>query len=482
MAQGNRRRGEVTLGRDVNGISMHKLDQQLARRVFDECLRQLRLDEVPLQTGGNREQLTERLAGLIGPAGHDPQQIISVFLREIAPAIIACDTPRFMAFVSCVPSKTSILFDMLVSCFSLHGISWLEAAGPVAAENQALRVVADAAGLPDGAGGCFVSGGSSGNLSALLVAREVGLSRRGGTGARPKVALTADAHSSVSKTLQILGMEPLLVPMHDHRMSARALLDALAGEPRRGDVVAVVATAGTTNGGLVDDLAGVAEVARQRGLWLHVDAAYGGAGLFAPTVRGLFNGIEQADSLVIDPHKWLFSPFDCAALLYRDPSVAKTVHTQRASYLDAIHDDAEGGWNPSDYAYHLTRRARGLPLWFGLAVHGTDAYRDGIENTITMARYAADRIAGTQGLTLVCEPQLSVVLFRRDGWGWDDYEKWSDRLLADQIAFVLPTSWDGEPVARLCLVHPETSKQLIDEVIATISPALADLSGTGGQR
>jgi glutamate/tyrosine decarboxylase-like PLP-dependent enzyme len=451
---------------------MHYLDQKMARLIFDECQRQLSLDEVPLKTGGDREGLNEKLAGLIGASGHDPEKVLSVFFQDIAPAILACDTPRFMAFVSCVPSKTSILFDLVVSCFSLHGISWLEAAGPVAAENQALRVLADAAGLPASAGGCFVSGGSSGNLSALLVARDTGLRGRGGQCVRPKVALTADAHSSVSKALHILSLEPLLVPAPDHRMSAQALWDTLAREPRRDEVVAVVATGGTTNGGLIDDLAGVAEVARQHGLWLHVDAAYGGAGLLAPTVRELFNGVEQADSLVVDPHKWLFSPFDCAALLYRDPSVANGVHAQRASYLDAIHDDDNGGWNPSDYAYHLTRRARGLPLWFGLAVHGIDAYRDSIENTLTMARYAADRVNGTHGLTLVCEPQLSVVLFRRDGWGWADYENWSARLLADQVAFVLPTSWDGEPVARLCIVHPETSKQLIDDVISTIAPPL----------
>lgn len=451
---------------------MHTLDQKLARRVFDECLRQLSLDEVPLKTGGDRERLTEKLAGLITPSGNDPEAVLSVFLRDIAPAIIACDTPRFMAFVSCVPSKTAVLFDLVVSCFALHGISWLEAAGPVAAENQALRVLADAAGLPAGAGGCFVSGGSSGNLSALLVARDTGLSRRGGRCARPKVALTADTHSSVGKALHVLGMEPLLVPTPDYRMTAWALRDTLARERHPDDVVAVVATAGTTNAGLIDDLAGTAEVARQHGLWLHVDAAYGGAGLLAPSVRPLFDGIERADSLVIDPHKWLFSPFDCAALLYRDPPAAHAVHTQRASYLDAIHDDAAGVWNPSDYAIHLTRRARGLPLWFGLAVHGTDAYRDGVENTVTMARYAADQISATDGLTLVCEPELSVVLFRRDGWGWDDYESWSDRLLADQVAFVLPTSWDGKPVARLCFVHPDTTKQLVDEVIATIAPAV----------
>jgi glutamate/tyrosine decarboxylase-like PLP-dependent enzyme len=450
----------------MNDSSMFSVDQHLARLIYDRCLSYLSQEEIPLRTGGDRQGLDHKLAGLIGPAGHDPETVLSAFFTDIASALIACDSPRFLAFVSCVASKTSILFDTIVSAFSLHGISWLEVAGPVAAENQALRVLADAAGLPAGAGGCFVSGGSSGNLSALLVARDIGLSRRNGSG-QPKVALTADAHSSVSKAMHILGLEPLLVAMDDHRMTARTLRAAL-GRGAADDVVAVVATAGSTNAGLIDDLAGVAEVARQRELWFHIDAAYGGAGLLAPTVAKLFDGVEHADSLVIDPHKWLFAPFDCAALLYRDPPAAKAVHTQRATYLDAIHDDSKDEWNPSDYAYHLTRRARGLPLWFGLAVHGTDRYRDAIESTLAIARYTAARVSRCEGLTLVCEPQLSVVLFRRDGWAWEDYERWSDRLLADQIAFVLPTSWDGEPVARLCFVHPGTTRQMVDELLATM--------------
>jgi glutamate/tyrosine decarboxylase-like PLP-dependent enzyme len=448
---------------------MFNVDRKLARLVFDSCLGRLSLEEIPLQTGGDRRRLDEKLAGLIGPSGHDPEAVLSAFLADVASAVISIDSPRFLAFVPSAASSTSILFDMIVSAFSLHGTSWLEVAGPVAAENQALRVLADAAGLPAGAGGCFVQGGSSGNLSALLVAREIGLGRRGGRCAVPMVALSADAHPSVSKALHVLGMKPLLVPTEDHRLSARALRDAVAGS-RQDDIVAVVATAGTTNVGLVDDLAGVAEVARQHRLWFHVDAAYGGAALFAPTVRGLFDGIEHADSVVIDPHKWLFSPFDCAALLYRDPAAAKAVHTQRAAYLEAFHDGGEDEWNPCDYAYGLTRRGRGLPLWFGLAVHGTDGYRDAIESALAMSRYTADRIAGSEGLTLVREPELSVILFRRDGWGWDDYEKWSDRLLADQIAFVLPTTYDGEPVGRLCFIHPETTKQMVDELISTIAP------------
>jgi glutamate/tyrosine decarboxylase-like PLP-dependent enzyme len=170
--------------------------------------------------------------------------------------------------------------------------------------------------------------------------------------------------------------------------------------------------------------------------------------------------------MVVDPHKWLYAPFDCAALLYRDPAFARVVHTQDASYLDVIHEDAHG-WNPSDYAYQLTRRARGLPLWFSLAVNGSHAYRDAIEHVLETTRAATDRIRSLPHLELVREPELSVVLFRRTGWAEADYEAWSARLLAEQIAFVAPTRWHEEPVARLAFLHPETTLDIVDEILAT---------------
>ena len=163
---------------------------------------------------------------------------------------------------------------------------------------------------------------------------------------------------------------------------------ALAEHPGARDVIAVVATSGTTNAGLIDDLAGVAEVAKEYRLWMHVDGAYGGAGLFSPQLRPRYEGLEHADSFVVDPHKWLFAPFDCASLIYREPALARSVHTQDASYLDVLHTQAD--WNPSDFAYHLTRRARGLALWFSLAVNGTDAYGDAVDQAITLARRVAD--------------------------------------------------------------------------------------------
>jgi aromatic-L-amino-acid decarboxylase len=389
-----------------------------------------------------------------------------VYTSVIAPAVISADSPRFLGFIPAAPTKASLLFDMLISCASIQGISWLEAAGAIHAENQVLRLIADRAGLPEGAGGCFVSGGSAGNLSALVVAREVA-KRKAASGAasgRWRVAVSEDAHSSITNALRILEMDPLIVRADDHRLTGAGLRAAIAadGDPR--SLAAVVATSGTTNAGIIDDLAGAAEVAREHGLWFHVDGAYGGAGLFAPSVRSRYDGIEHADSFIVDPHKWLFAPFDCAALLYRNPSLARSVHTQDASYLDVIHD-RPGEWNPTDYAYHLTRRARGLPLWFSLAVYGVDAYTRAIEAAIELAHQTAAEIRSREYLELIREPELGVVLFRRSGWDPAQYTRWADQLLTDQVAFIPPSAWEGETVARFAFLHPQTSMDLVRQIL-----------------
>jgi glutamate/tyrosine decarboxylase-like PLP-dependent enzyme len=230
---------------------------------------------------------------------------------------------------------------------------------------------------------------------------------------------------------------------------------------------AVVATSGTTNFGIVDDLASVAEVCREYGLWLHVDGAYGGAGLAAPSVRHLYAGIEHADSFIVDPHKWLFAPFDCCALLYREPALARAAHTQKASYLDVL--TAAPDWNPTDYSIGLTRRARGLPFWFSLATHGTRAYTAAIERTLEVTRFAAAEIGRRPYVEALREPDLSVIVFRRVGWSPEDYQAWSDRLLADQIAFVVPTSHEGETVTRFAIVNPSTTEDDITAILDTMA-------------
>ena len=175
----------------------------------------------------------------------------------------------------------------------------------------------------------------------------------------------------------------------------------------------MAATAGTTNVGAIDDLAGIAAVCREHGVWMHVDGAYGGAALAAPSVRDRFAGIEHADSFIVDPHKWLFAPFDSCALLYRRPGLARAAHTQHAGYLEHVQGSER---NPSDYAVHLSRRARGLPFWFSLAAHGTRAYTEAIEHTLDVARQAADEIRSRPHVELLNEPELTVLVLRRPGW------------------------------------------------------------------
>jgi glutamate/tyrosine decarboxylase-like PLP-dependent enzyme len=445
---------------------MFSFDPGMADLVLRYCRERLELDPVPLDFPGRTDELSAAVAGLMNPSGNDAAKVLDIFSERLATAVISCDSPRFLAFVPAAPTKASLLFDMVVSCSSLQGTSWLETAGAVVAENQAIRVLADLAGLPAEAGGCFVSGGSAGNLSALVVARDTAPKRGFFGPGRTRVAVSEQTHSSIRNALNVIGATAFLVPTADARLTGADLQAALESDDGSdGDVVAVVATAGTTNAGVVDDLAGIAEVAGRRRLWMHVDGAYGGAGLFGASVRERYAGIERADSLVIDPHKWLFAPFDCACLIYRQPTLAKAVHLQDASYLDVIHDGTEE-WNPSDYAYHLTRRARGLPLWFSLAVHGTDAYAAAVETSLATARRVARLIDDAEHLELVREPELSVVLFRRKGWAEADYDRWSARLLADQIGFVTPTRWEGETVARFCFLHPDTTIEMVEQMLA----------------
>ena len=450
---------------------MHSVDattESMIRSVLAYAENRLRLDPVPLDRGSrDPAELEAALNGLLGPGPHNPDQVLGVYTSVVAPAVISADSPRFLGFIPAAPTKASLLFDMLVSCASIQGISWLEAAGAIHAENKVLRLIADRAGMPETAGGCFVSGGSAGNLSALVVAREVAKRKAGSAASaarRWRVAVSEDAHSSITNTLRICEMDPLIVTSDDHRLTGAALRAAIAADGDSRSLAAVVATSGTTNAGIIDDLAGVAEVAREHGLWFHVDGAYGGAGLFAPSVRSKYDGIEHADSFIVDPHKWLFAPFDCAALLYRNPSVARSVHKQDASYLDVIHD-TPGEWNPTDYAYHLTRRARGLPLWFSLAVYGVDAYTEAIEAAIELARQTAAEIRARDHLELIREPGLGVVLFRRRGWDSAAYTRWADQLLTDQVAFIPPSAWEGQTVARFAFLHPHTSMDLVRQIL-----------------
>jgi glutamate/tyrosine decarboxylase-like PLP-dependent enzyme len=446
---------------------MFEYDEQLAREVFDYCRDRL-THPVPLDYGGLALEPLPSLEGLISRDGNDPSTILNFFKDHIAEHVISSDSPGFLAFIPNAPTKNSLLFDMVVACSGLNGTSWLESAGAVALENQALEYLAHLALMPQGSGGAFVSGGSMGNLSGLTVGRDVGRAKRPEFAPHQiRFAISQDAHSSIGTALHVLGVEPLLVECDDHRLTRDKLEAAMANDPMADNVIGVVATAGTTNAGIVDDLEGLGSFARENDLWFHVDGAYGGAALLSPSQRHLLEGIRHADSYIVDPHKWLYAPLDCCALLYRDPTGARKILAQQASYLDVLHDheDEHYDWNPSDFAIHLSRRPRGLAFWYSLVTNGVAAYEESVEATINIAHFAAQLIEEMDHVELVRPVGLSIVLFRRKGWDASQYNEWSKKLLRDQIAFVTPSKWEGETVARLAFLHPDTSPELVRQIL-----------------
>jgi L-2,4-diaminobutyrate decarboxylase len=456
--------------------AVHRFDRPLSPVDVDAVLAyaadRLSLDPVPLDGPLSDAELREEAGVTITPGGLGTARALDVFADVLAPSCLSTDHPRYLSFIPCAPTQEAAAFDVVVGASSIYGGSWLEGSGAVHAENETLRWIADLAGLPAEAGGVFVSGGTLGNLSALVTARHTARRRavEGGSDIRPwRVAATYGAHSSVQSACDVMDAELVEVPADERWRLTGPRLRRVLEEHDPQTFFAVVATAGTTNFGIIDDLESVAEVCADLGVWLHVDGAYGGAALVAPSVRDRFAGIERADSFIVDPHKWLFAPFDSCALLYRDPGLARAAHTQHAGYLDVLTDDAD--WNPTDYAIGLSRRARGLPLWFSLAVHGTQAYERAVERTLEVARFAEAEIGRREHLELLRERDLSVMVFRRVGWTPADYRAWSDRLLADEVAFVVPTSHEGETVTRFAIVNPRTTEDDIRLVLDTMIPA-----------
>lgn len=448
---------------------------RLASQALRYAIDRIRMDPPPLDSPIPYEQMLAEVGETITPSGIGGAEALRIYTEILAPTCISVDHPKFLSFVPGAPTEASIIFDMVVSAGSIYTGSWLEGAGAVFAENQALRWIADLAHFPESAGGVFVSGGTAGNLSALIAARHRWRERAQGRHDRTRGLMVASsgAHSSVKQAARAMDADIVVVPADAQgRLNRDALRNVIAAlDPVDMDrLFAIVATSGTTNLGVVDDLAAVADVAGAHDVWFHVDGAYGAAALCAPSVRHLFEGIERADSFIVDPHKWLFGPYDSCALIYRNIHDGRRAHTQHAEYLDVLHgeQDESKPWlemNPADVAHHLSRRARGLPLWFSLATHGSDAYTKAMEKTLDTTRFGADEIRRRPYLELLLEPDLSIIVFRRVGWTPEQYQKWSDAQLYGGQSFVVPSSWNGETVLRFCIVNPRTTNKHLVEIL-----------------
>jgi L-2,4-diaminobutyrate decarboxylase len=408
----------------------------------------------PLDGPRSFEELTELAGQTITEQGLGGEAALKLFEDVLAPATISTDHPNYLSFIPTAPTELSTMFDLVVSASSIYGGSWKEGAGAVYAENQVLSFLAAECGLPATSGGLFVQGGTLGNLSALVAARE---KAKVELGKKPwAIICSSEAHSSIKAVAKVMDCEVVIAQAGASGSLGKAATEDAVLEAKKLGLTpfAIVGTAGTTNFGIVDDLQGIAEVAKANNLWFHVDGAYGLAGILAPELKHLYKGVEYADSFIVDPHKWLFAPFDACALVYREPEFARIAHTQHGEYLDVLTHSGE--FNPSDYGFNLTRRVRGLPLWFSMASHGAALYRQAISANVNLTHQIAKEISNRSYLKLVRDPQLSVVVFERVGWDLADYEAWSEKLLTDQFAFVVPSSHQGKPNTRFAIVNPLT--------------------------
>jgi glutamate/tyrosine decarboxylase-like PLP-dependent enzyme len=455
---------------------MHKIDIELIEMTLDVMkyvIGRVSATEHQIGKPKKEEDLKKAVGETITSAGVGGEYAFNLWKEHLANANVPVDHPRNLAFVPAAPSRAAIMFDLITSASSIHGAYWMEGAGGIFCENEAMRWMVSLTGMPEGAFGVFTSGGTAANLSAIVTAREHWRENPKYQREKGLIITSSGAHSSIKAMAKVADVDIILVESEE-RLTKEALQKTINNltPHQRTCLFAVVATGGTTNAGIIDDLDSVATICEAEKLWFHVDAAYGGGALLADSVRHLFNGIEKADSITIDPHKWMFSPYDCGAVIYKEPELAKKAHSQQGSYLEIFKDEGAHGFNPSDYQIQLTRRVRGLPLWFSLATHGTDCYKEAVERGLELAQIAGQMIEKHPDLELVREPSLSCVLYRRKGWQSQDYTNWTYENHRKGFALVTPTKWKNgdtfETVSRFCFINPDTTERDIEMILETM--------------
>jgi len=457
---------------------MHTIDIDLVEMTLDVMKYAIdRISNVTPELGAPKkeEDLLRIVGETVTASGIGGEAAFKLFRDVLVKATVPIDHPRHLAFVPAAPTRAAIMFDLVTSASSIHGAYWMEGGGGIFCENQAMKWLVSLTGMPKGTFGVFTSGGTAANLSAIVAAREEWRSRDENHIGHKGLLITSDAaHSSVQAMAKVIDADMLMIHCEGDNLTGKELQATInkLEEKDRKRLFAVVATGGTTNAGIIDELDTIADVCGKENVWFHIDCAYGGGALAARSVRHLFNGIERADSVTIDPHKWLFSPYDCGAVIYKDMELAKNAHSQKGSYLEIFKDEGAHGFNPSEYQIQLTRRVRGMPLWFSLAMHGTDKYRVAIERGIELAQIAAKKIEDRPYLELVRPPSLSVVLYRRKGWTPDQYREWTYKNHRDGVALVTPTKWktngEFETVSRFCFINPDTTEKDIDVILDTM--------------
>jgi aromatic-L-amino-acid/L-tryptophan decarboxylase len=451
-------------------------------RVVDWLVeRMTRLRSSPLGTELNREE-TERMlreAMPEQPIGFDAA--FEEYARKVAPYAMQLDHPRFFAFIPSAPNFVSVLADLLVAGTNVFAGTWLESSGPSQVELVVIDWFKQMLGLSEQASGLLVSGGSVASLTSLAVARHAVL---GDDPARAVVYLSDQTHTSIDRAMRILGFGAgqLCRVSTDtaYRLNLQELERRIQQDRQAGlRPFAVIANAGTTNTGAVDPLLKVAEIAGEHGLWFHVDAAYGGFAAMTDRGRRLLEGIERADSVVLDPHKWFYCPFEAGCAIVRDGSLMRETFRILPEYMrDVAREEREV--NFCDYGVQLTRSFRALKVWMAVKAHGAARFRQIIDQCLDLAQYAARLFADSPCLELVTKPELGVFTFRYVPRGFSrtapGSEESLNRLNQDLVAriissrlLMLSSTWLGpRHVLRFCVLNHRTRKEDVREALRLI--------------
>ena len=428
----------------------------------------------PALRRASREEMEERLAGLPPEDAHDFDGILRQLSQDVLPFGSRGDHPGYFAFIPSCGTWPGALGDLIASATNVFAGSWMESAGASQVELTVLDWFKQWIGYPGGAAGVLVSGGSAANMTALACAREALL---GAMSDRVVVYCSDQAHSSVARAARVLGFRPeqvRVLPVDAaFRLQAATVEAAMDADIRAGrQPLLVAASAGSTNTGTVDCLAELAEVCRDRAVWFHVDAAYGGFAALTERGREWLQGIEQADSVTLDPHKWLYQPFECGCLLVREGRLLREAFEISPDYLKDA-ETVRREVNFSDLGVQLSRMSRAIKLWVSLRYFGVSAFRATIDRCLDLARYAQDRIEASADLELLLPANLSVVCFRRRPPGVDDEDRIEaynvglvNRLAATGTGLVSSTRLRGRYAIRMCVLNHTTGQEDVDRVLS----------------
>jgi aromatic-L-amino-acid decarboxylase len=442
---------------------------------------------LPQQSAADTEGAAELARSLVAPlpeTGSPLQELLSTLFDRAVPKSFNTAGPGYLAYIPGGGIFASAVADLIADAVNRYVGVWLAAPGLVQLESNVVRWFCDLAGYPPAAGGLLTTGGSLANFSALIAARRERLPEDFLAGT---LYVSTEAHHSLRKAALLAGFPAgsvRSVPVDDcYRMRVDALrADVRADRAQGRRPFMVVANAGSTNTGAVDDLSGLADLAASEDLWLHVDAAYGGFFLLTERGRAAMRGIERADSITLDPHKGLFLPYGNGSLLVRDAETLRRAHAVGAEYLPTLQQEP-GLVDFCEISPELSRDFRGLRAWLPLQLHGASAFRRALDEKLDLTRWVTGELRRIPGIELVTEPQLSIAAFRlvRRGWDAPAIDTLNRELLARVNArrrvYLSGTTLACGFVLRICVLSFRTHLDRMEQAIEDLRAAVEEVSG-----